>query len=111
MSVRRSLIPLALAACVIAAAVSCGGPSPVGVDPQTPALQEGSRWALPETKGSGLVACSQTYDSVTQVIGPAGGLIAVGRHFLWVDSLALTAPVPITAVAPADHVRRIRLQP
>jgi len=91
--------------------VSCGGPSPVGVDPQTPALQEGSRWALPETKGSGLVACSQTYDSVTQVIGPAGGLIAVGRHFLWVDSMALSDTVRITAVAPADTVRWVRFQP
>ena len=111
MSVRRSLIPLALAACATAAAVSCGGPSPVGVDPQTPALQEASRWALPQTKGSGLVACSQTYDSVTQVIGPAGGLIAVGRHFLWVDSMALRDTVRITAVAPADTVRWVRFRP
>jgi len=111
MSVRRFLIPLALAACVIAAAVSCGGPSPVGVDPQTPALQDASKWALPQTKGSGLVACSQTYDSVTQVIGPAGGLIAVGRHFLWVDSMALRDTVRITAVAPADTVRWVRFRP
>ena len=80
MSVRRSLIPLALAVCATAAAVSCGDPSPVG--PQAPALPQAIRWSSPATKGSGLVACSQTYDSVTQVIGPAGGLIAVGRHFL-----------------------------
>src|SRR3989449_10926071 len=90
---------------------SCGGPSPVAVDPQPPALQEGSRWALPQTKGSGLVACSQTYDSVTQVIGPAGGLIAVGRHSLWVDSMALRDTVRITAVAPADTVRWVRFRP
>jgi len=38
---------------------------------------------------TGLIACSQTYDSVTQVIGPLGGLDAVGHHYLWVDSLAL----------------------
>jgi hypothetical protein len=40
-----------------------------------------------------------------------GGLIAVGHHFLWIDSLALTAPVSITAVAPADTVRWVRFQP
>jgi len=111
MSVGRSLIPLALAVCAAAAAVSCGDSSPVGVDPQAPAFQRAARWALPETKGSGLVACSQTYDSVTQVIGPAGGLIAVGRHFLWVDSMALSDTVRITAVAPADTVRWVRFRP
>ena len=69
MSVRRSLIPLALAVCA-AAAVSCGDPSPTGV----PAFQRGGRgWYY--TSGPGLVPCTQTYDSVTQVIGPAGGLI------------------------------------
>jgi hypothetical protein len=59
----------------------------------------------------GLVVCSQGYDSVTQVIGPLGGLIAVGHHFLWVDSLALNGPVAITAVAPADTVRWVRFRP
>ncbi len=111
MSVRRSLIPLAWAVCATAAALSCGGPSPVGVDPQAPAFQQGGKWTLPETKGSGLVACSQAYDSVTQVIGPAGGLIAVGSHFLWVDSMALSDTVRITAVAPADAVRWVRFRP
>src|SRR5437762_4143636 len=110
MSVRRSLIPLALAACATAAAVSCRDPSPVGVDIQAPALQA-SRWRPTLTQGSGLVACSQTYDYVTQVIGPAGGLIAVGRHFLWVDSMALSDTVRITAVAPADTVRWVRFHP
>ncbi len=110
MSVRRSLIPLALAACATAAAVSCRDPSPVGVDIQAPAVQA-SGWRPTVTTGSGLVPCAQTYDSVTQVIGPAGGLIAVGRHFLWVDSMALRDTVRITAVAPADTVRWIRFRP
>src|SRR5437879_13893580 len=72
MSVRRSLIPLALAACATAAAVSCRDPSPVGVDIQAPAVQA-SGWRPTVTTESGLVPCAQTYDSVTQVIGPAGG--------------------------------------
>ena len=111
MSVRRSLIPLALAVCATAAAVSCGDPSPVGVDLRAPAYLQASRRAPLPTKGYGLVACAQTYDSVTQVIGPAGGLIAVGHHFLWVDSMALSDTVSITAVAPADTVRWVRFQP
>ena len=111
LSVRRSLIPLALAVCITAAAASCRDPSPVGVYAQTPAFQQAGRWALPVTKRSGVVACSQTYDSVTRVIGPAGGLIAVGRHILWVDSMALNDTVRITAVAPADTVRRVRFKP
>ncbi len=63
------------------------------------------------TKASGLVVCSQAYDSVSQVIGPAGGMITVGPHILLVDSLALIAPVRITAVAPTDTVRWVRFQP
>src|SRR5438132_785934 len=109
MSVRRSLIPLALAACATAAAVSCGDPSPVGLE--APAVPQAIRWSSPATKGSGLVACLQTYDSVTQRVGPAGGLIAVGHHYLWVDSMALSDTVSITAVAPADTVRWVRFQP
>ncbi len=111
MFVRRSLIPLALAVCATAAAVSCRDPSPVGVAIPAPSFQQGGRWTIPGTKGAGLVACLQTYDSVTQVIGPAGGLIAVGHHYLWVDSMALSDTVSITAVAPADTVRWVRFQP
>jgi len=110
MALRRSLIPLVLLA-VLAVAASCGDPSPTGV----PAFQRGGRWGAGggggSTKGSRLVACSQTYDSVTQVIGPAGGLIAVGHHFFWVDTMALADTVSITAVAPADTVRWVRFQP
>ena len=110
MALRRSLIPLALLA-ALAVVASCGDSSPTGVA----AFQKGGRWNAEggggSTKGTGLVACAQTYDSVTQVIGPAGGLIAVGSHFLWVDSMALADTVSITAVAPADTVRWVRFQP
>ncbi|HEV8304520.1 MAG TPA: hypothetical protein VGQ25_06160 [Gemmatimonadales bacterium] len=107
MSLRRALIPLLLLA-ALAAAASCADPSPFGVA----AFQQGGKWgSTTSTKGTGLVACSQTYDSVTQVIGPAGGLIAVGRHYLWVDTMALADTVRITAVAPADTVRWVRFQP
>src|SRR5881396_3643851 len=106
MPLRRTLIPLMLLA-ALAAAASCADPSPMGV----PAFQRGGKWPSQPTKGVGLVACAQTYDSVTQVIGPAGGLIAVGHHYLWVDSMALSDTVRITAVAPAGTVRWVRFQP
>src|SRR2546426_4152567 len=60
---------------------------------------------------TGLVVCPQTYDSVTKVIGPRGDTLRVGNHILWVDSLVLSVPVAITAVAPADTVRWVRFQP
>jgi len=98
--------PLALVAGAIVAAVSCADPSPLGVGVGVPAFD-----AVVKSAGAGLVPCAQTYDSVTQVIGPAGGLIAVGPHFLWVDTMALADTVRITAVAPADSVRWVRFQP
>ena len=103
---RRSLIPLALLA-ALAATWSCTDPSPLGV----PAFRRGGRGQEGSTKGTGLLACAQTYDSVTQVIGPAGGFIVVGSHILWVDTMALADTVRITAVAPADTVRWVRFQP
>ncbi len=106
MPLRRTLIPLMLLG-ALAAAASCADPSPMGV----PAFQRGGKWPQQPITGAGLVTCAQTYDSVTQVIGPAGGLIAVGNHFLWVDTMALSDTVSITAVAPAGTVRWVRFSP
>src|SRR5436189_105075 len=106
MAFRRSLMPLALLA-ALAATSSCTDPSPLGV----PAFRRGGRGQEGSTKGTGLLACSQTYDSVTQVVGPAGGFIVVGSHILWVDTMALADTVRITAVASADTVRSVRFQP
>lgn len=107
-SVRHSLISLALLAQATAAALSCGDSSPVGVDLQTDAPLPA--WSNTPRR-TGLVPCSQSYDSVTQVIGPAGGAVAVGPHVLYVEALALSNAVRITAVAPADTVRWVRFQP
>ena len=106
MSVRRSLMPIVLVAGAVAAVANCGDPSPVGVDVQTPAFR-----SVGGGGKTGLIACSQGYDSVTKVIGSAGGSLIVGAHQLWVDSLSLTGPVSITAVAPRGKVRWVRFQP
>lgn len=104
---RPWLIPLVLLAS------SCSDSSPAGVDPGSPGPVVAAKRPPGGSGGSGgLVTCSKLpYDSVTQVIGPAGGVIAVGPHFLWIDTLALPAPVTITAVAPSDRVRHVRLNP
>jgi len=101
LSPRRRLIPLALLVGATAAALRCADPSPVGV-------------SLPVSADitlRGLVPCSQAYDSVTKVVGSAGGLIVVGAHVLWVDTMALSKPVKITAVAPAGNARWVRFRP
>ena len=108
MTVRRSLVRLALLASASAAAVSCNDPSPTSVSPSLQAAKVTSSGGSSKT---GLIVCSQTYDSVTKVIGPRGDTLQVGNHILWIDSLVLTAPVAITAVAPRDTVRWVRFQP
>jgi hypothetical protein len=108
MSARRRLILPVLLAAASAAAMSCTDQSPVAV--QAPALQAARSKPQPDKK-TGLVTCTQTYDSATKVFGPLGDTMQVGNHILWVDSLSLTGPVTITAVAPAGNVRWVRFQP
>ena len=104
-SVRRWLIPLALLAGASAAASSCSDPSPVGVT--TPPMLVAQK-----VGGGHLLSCPvAAYDSVTQVIGPAGGILVAGSHVLLVDSLALTSPVSITAIAPSQSVNLVRFRP
>jgi hypothetical protein len=63
------------------------------------------------TTKTGLVACTQAYDSAAQLIGPRGGMLVVGAHLLFVDSLVLRDTVRITAVAPSGAVRWVRFEP
>src|SRR5438093_4350438 len=108
MTVRRSLVRLALLASASAAAVSCNDQSPTSV---SPSLQAAKVTSSGGSSKIGLIVCSQTYDSVTKVIGPRGDTLQVGNHILWIDSLVLSVPVAITAVAPADTVRWVRFRP
>ena len=107
MTSHRLVVRPWLIALVILAS-SCSDPSLVGVGPGIPGLLAGRVKATAPS----FVQCSPVpYDSVSQVIGPAGGWFVVGANVLWVDSLALSAPVQITAVAPSDTIRRVRLHP
>ena len=59
-----------------------------------------------------LLSCStQTYDSVTQSVGAAGGTINVGGHKLVIPAGALSSTVSITAVTPAVNHREVQFQP
>ena len=111
MSARRRLMSLALLVGATVAAVNCGDSSPVGV--QTPAVMAAKAKSEPTSKSrpTGLVACPQAYAAVTKVIGPRGDTLRVGAHVLWVDSLSLSDPVTITAIAPAGSVRWVRFEP
>ena len=101
----RALRPLAVGLVVGLIAFGCDR-SPTSA-PTLPLLVAQSS----TSKYSALVPCSQSYDSVTGLIGPAGGSLVVGHHILYVDALALTNTVSITAVAPAGPVRWVRFQP
>ena len=93
---------------LVVVASSCTDPSPTGADLAVPGLMAGK---VKSTAPSFVQCAPVAYDSVSQVIGPAGGWFVVGANVLWVDSLALSSPVKITAVAPSDTIRRVRLHP
>src|SRR6266705_4702133 len=104
----RTVRPLVIGLFVGALAFACDH-SPTAAP--TPPLTASKGPSQSTSKPTGLVPCGQSYDSVTQLIGPKGGALAVGPHYLLVDSLALSDTVRITAVAPADTVRWVRFQP
>jgi len=106
MSFRRRLLSYALLASAASVVVTCADPTPTGVALQATRVKSGGG-----TSKTGLVKCTQSYDSVSKVIGPRGDTLQVGNHIFWVDSLVLTDTVTITAVAPADTVRWVRFQP
>src|SRR5258708_19929697 len=91
---------LRLAALLVGAALallSCAEPAPVAppLDVPRPVFSAG------QGSSSGLLRCRpMAYDSVTQVIGPSGGDIKVGRHVLSISRGTLKPPMAITAVPP-----------
>lgn len=60
----------------------------------------------------GLLTCTPLPSaSVTQTVGPAGGIISVGVATLMIPPGALDSAVTITAVTPSDTVNRVQFQP
>ena len=108
----KTRIPLAVLACSLLMAASCADPPP---RPGRGALVTGPSQddLLGLPLGSlGLLTCSPLPpDSVTQVVGPSGGVIQVGPHTLTIPAQALAAPVAITAVVVSDTVNVVRFAP
>ena len=99
--------PLVIALSALVVGLACerspAGPTP---DPAAPTLLANL------SKSGGLLSCKPLgYDSATQTIGPAGGVVKLSKHNLVVPAGALSAMVSITAVAPWDTVNRVELRP
>ena len=121
---RSSLLGLVL---LLTAGVSCtNDSSPTG--PSVPAattaqpssfgligdLTGGLTGTLVGTLGqvSDLLLCSpQPYASTTETIGPEGGVIAVGRHWLVIPRNALSSDVTITAEQVSGKTNSVRFSP
>jgi hypothetical protein len=99
----RYRLSLVLASAVI---LSCTDRSPV-----SPAVERPSFSDQGDSRSAGVLACRQSYDSVTRRIGRRGGSIKVGAFHLYIASHVLQRPVRITAVTPAGDVRWVRFQP
>jgi len=103
---RTRILLAAVLGCGVFLSASCTDRTPLGVPAPPPQA------SLLDLDLSGLLSCTPLpYDSVTETIGPAGGVIQVGPHRLIVPWGALTEPVAITAVAPSDTVNRVQFQP
>lgn len=111
MKTTRLLRSVGLAGCAWAV-LSCSDPTPLGVGPETPPPPSGSLLGWGWGQLTGLLECSPLpADSVTQVVGPEGGVILIGPHRLSVPAGALTEPVAITAVQRSETVNRVSFQP
>jgi len=104
---------LAIAAGAFAAALGCTERSPVAPPPNAPRhdlgqeLGDESLW-----RSLSLLKCTPLpAESVTQEVGPEGGVIQVGPHTLRIPEGALSSPVSITAVMPSDTVNRVNFEP
>jgi hypothetical protein len=90
--------------------LSCGESVPTSIPPVTSAPEASLLGSVLQPLS--LLSCAPLpYDSVTQPVGPTGGVIHVGPHTLTIPAGALTSPVSVTAVVPSDAVNRIRFQP
>jgi hypothetical protein len=121
---RLAALPLLL----LTAGVSCSSNEPTAAQPAPPAAPRGSLLSglaglplvssLPVvsstlyTLDGNLLRCtvSQT-TSASAVIGPAGGRLRVGKHWIDFPANAVSAPTLITATAPAGSVVVVDFKP
>jgi hypothetical protein len=73
----------------------------------------GDLLGIPTSLVRGLLSCNVTTTSVApeQTVGPAGGIVRVGPHSLYIPPGALFENVTISATAPAGDVVAVEFQP
>src|SRR3989442_8304440 len=106
MKARRRIAP----ALLLVAALACTDRTPTSV-PAVPAPDASLIGSL--LAPTGLLKCSDLpYDAETKTIGPSGGTISAGPHWLTIPPGALSAPTSITMTAPTGlGVNAVKFQP
>jgi hypothetical protein len=102
--VKRPTRLLSIVAGLLAAAFVAGC-SDEATGPSTPALAVAG--ALPVT----ITRCSQPYGATSGWIGPKGGRLKAGGHYLNVPAGALSAPTFITMETPAGDIGHVVFGP
>ena len=103
-------VPFIVLACGALMAASCSDPPP---RPDATSIGTGSSDLLgPLVQNLGLLSCQPlTADTVSQVVGAAGGVIEIGPHTLEIPAEALDEEVTITVVLPSDTVNVLHFEP
>src|SRR2546428_6817386 len=88
--------PLVIALTVLTVVLACDrSPTAITSDPAAPLLLANL------SKTGALLPCKPLgYDSVTQTIGPAGGVLKISKHNLLVPAGRLSAVGCVTSVSP-----------
>jgi hypothetical protein len=110
----RVVSALLVAGSVAVAAWSCGdvnAPTSASAPPAAPAAPSADLLGS-LLQATGLLRCTPLpYDSMSAVIGPAGGELHAGPHVLQVPAGALAQPLLISMAAPSENVNSVRFSP
>ncbi|HSC32480.1 MAG TPA: hypothetical protein VLD17_12155 [Gemmatimonadaceae bacterium] len=114
---RTRMRMLALSAVLIATSASCfSDMGPTGIStPEVPKTSQSLSLPILSTATNlvgTLFRCTpQPFAADTEVVGPAGGVITMGKHKLVIPAGALSSPVRIIGSAPVDTVVSVQFQP
>src|SRR3989442_13830882 len=99
--------PFVIALTVLTVVLACDrSPTAITPDPAAPLLLANL------SKTGGLLPCKPLgYDSATQAIGPAGGVLKISKHNLLVPPGPLAASASTTPVAPPGQRDPVRPPP
>ena len=110
MSARRlwSVVLLGAAGAVM---LGCGDRSPLDVASRPPRPQTDLIGGV-FGPGGGLLTCQPLpYASTTQTVGPVGGMMRIGPHWLVIPAGALPSPTVITAVVVSGPTNAVHFEP